>query len=156
MPEPIRIKDNRGEEVGSISFTDNLTAQKTAEGFKLILSAIVLLKTVAKGQPIPIVGDVWATLTMNHTTPSPLEVGRLQADRLYSSAPSDRPNTLASLPTSFFWWGTLSQLAVIEKLREGKVPEFQIDLWGQVSYLYCCASSSRYGKLNKHFRCNLR
>ncbi|MEK6304446.1 MAG: hypothetical protein AABO41_27470 [Acidobacteriota bacterium] len=137
MLDSVQIKNNRGEAVGSVSFNKSpgrLQASRIAGGFKLTLPAVVSLKTVAKDYPIPLVSDLWATLTMGHKS-SPLEVGCIEAETDYTSSESSEPNTLVPRETHFWWRGTFAELATVEKLRAEKPPEFQVDLWGQLSYL---------------------
>jgi hypothetical protein len=138
MSEPVAIKNNRNESVGFVSFDQNseqMAAHRTASGFKVSFPAIVSLKAVAKNQPIPLLSNLRGVLTLNHASPSPIEVACITGATWYTSGESDKPNTQIERQTYFSWSGTLTHLAAVEKARDGQRPQFQLQLWGELSYL---------------------
>jgi hypothetical protein len=150
MLDSIEIKNNRGENVGFISFDknpDQLAALRTAGGFKLTLPATISLKTVAKNQPIPLLSNLRAVLTINHESSSPLEVASIEGASWYTSGESVQPHTPVERQTHFRWSASLAQLAVLERAREGKPPRFWLQLWGELSYLLPAPPAYPYHQL---------
>jgi hypothetical protein len=72
-----------------------------------------------------------------------MEVGQILNDSWHSSGWSDTPGWSDPRQIYLTWHGSINELAILEQLREGRNPEFQIQLRGELCYLLT-SGHSRY------------
>lgn len=138
MSQPIEIKNNHGDTVGHINFNvepNYLSATRTGAGFSLSLPAELSLNLVGEKDPKPMVSNIWGVLFTSAASGKNAEVGRLQYESWDSGGWSKEPGKSVPRDIRLTWRGTFAELAVFEKLREGRPPQIQIQLWGELCYL---------------------
>jgi hypothetical protein len=134
------IKIERGDRIiGSINFdtySTHLSARRTAAGFVITLPAALTLRLVGRNEPRPVVSNLRGTVSATTGTPGvTLEAGRLRGEGTYNGSWSEEPGGESKREIPILWQGTFEELAVYEKLREGKVPQLHVNLEGELSYL---------------------
>jgi hypothetical protein len=138
MSQSIEIKNNHGDNVGHINFNvepNYLSATRTGVGFSLSLPAELSLNLVGEKDAKPMVSNIWGLLFTSDISGKNAEVGRLQYDSWESGGWSKEPGKSVPRDIRLTWRGTFADLAFFEKLREGRPPQLQIQLWGELCYL---------------------
>lgn len=138
MSQSVEIKNQHDDVVGHINFNvepNYLSASRTAAGFSLSIPAQLSLNLVGKDEPRPMVSNLWCLLFASDASGASVEVGRAQYDSWVSVGWSDSPGKSVPSDIRMIWRGTFAELAVFEKLREGRPPQLQIQLWGELCYL---------------------
>lgn len=132
MPQIIKIEDGR-RTIGFISFEEKiapLNAERTTTGFRLGLRAILTLYLVAENEPYPLVTNLRGVVSVKGNT----EVGRLHSDEWYSCGWSRNPGDEHERSITLSWEGTFADIALLEKIRDGKTPELHIEIRGELCY----------------------
>jgi hypothetical protein len=134
MRDTWEIKNQQSEKVGSLTFGefDLLRAERTATGFELRIPVRVSLRLSTPEEPLPLLSDVGGVIAVPGEHGSALTLGKLESEWFHSGAHGegqfDRDYHL-------IWRGSFVDLAVYEKMREGRAPHFQFILRGQLCYL---------------------
>lgn len=143
----IRVSSDRKERV--ISFDESpaqLHAQRTAAGFKLSLPVKIGFYSVPEGAPKPMLTNLRGTLLASDSpTGSKLEIGRIYSDSWFTGFRyrNENSRTLHESNDSLIWQGSLVELALYERYRDGRVPQFEIELRGEFCYLLTDAHLDR-------------
>jgi len=138
MSRPIEIKNQHSEKVAEIAFVDdpvNLGCFRTTTGFKLSIPAKLSLVIVRKDDPIPMISNLKGDVFVSNALGITVDVGRLEHDSWHSAGWSSNGGWSDPSQILLMWRGTLNELAFCEKLREGREPQFQIQLRGELCYL---------------------
>jgi hypothetical protein len=138
MSRSIEIKNNHDEKVGEIIFDDdplNLNVWRTASGFRMSLPGKLMLVVLGQNDPVPLITNLRGQLFTSNSSGTATEIGEVQCESWYSGGRSSKPGGSAPHGIAMSWQGSLTQLAVIEKLREGRKLELQIQLRGELCYL---------------------
>lgn len=137
MSTQIEIRGMANERVGAIDFNpyaDHLNVLPTATGFNLSLPISISLKLVARSSPIPLLSNLRGVVYMSDLPGKTIEVGQIRNEEIHESSYGD--NSEFSKQAIMSWRGTYAQLSSIEKIREGRPPQFQIQLSGELCYLF--------------------
>jgi len=137
MAETVEIRGNGDNRVGSVKFNESpqhLHAERTADGFRLQLPITITFKRVPKGEPIPLLGNFRGII---YTVEDPLQVGEMRMDEWHKGAFYTRPEHSGEyeIQNYMVWSGSLAQLAVHEKIRDGRQPKFDIRFTGELCFL---------------------
>lgn len=138
MTQGIKIENQHGETVGNINFNVNpayLSVSRTAAGFQMSLPAELSLLIVGEGEPLPLLRGLWGTLYAASSPNANVEIGRIEDKSWHSTGWAKKPGMGSPSDVRMTWMGTFAELAVFEKLREGRPPELQLQLWGELCYL---------------------
>lgn len=140
MAKVVRIKINRDRSEGSITFDENpqhLHARRTADGFKLSIPVKIGFYTFVEGEPQPMLSNLHGTVLAGGPNSPTMEIGRVYSDDWFTaySRQKDEPETIRERDASLTWQGSLTELATFERMREGNVPQIDIDLRGEFCYL---------------------
>lgn len=138
MSRPIEIKNHHSEKVAEIRFDDdpmNLNAARTANGFKLLLPAKLSLVLVEQEEPRPLISGLRGFVFASDRSSVAMEIGEVEHDSWHSGGWARKPGWADATDIFIAWRGSLTELAMFEKLREGRKPEFQIQLRGELCYL---------------------
>jgi hypothetical protein len=141
MTKVVEIRVSRDRLEGAITFEENpahLHAQRTAAGFKLSIPIKIGFYSVLDGEPMPMLSNLRGTvLVINSLNGSKLEVGRVYNDSWFTGyrRREEDPRSLREREDSLTWEGSLTELAVFEKFRDGRVPQLEIDLRGEFCFL---------------------
>jgi hypothetical protein len=146
MSRLIEIKNQHDEKVGDITFDDdpiNLSVWRTAIGFKLFLPAKISLVIGCQNDPIPLISNLRALIFANDSSGVAIEIGQLESESWYSGARAQSRGGTVAHDLHMIWRGSLNELAIFEKRREGRKPELQIQLRAELSYLVA-SEKARY------------
>ena len=124
MSNQLKIETN-GEGIGTITFSDpddTLAEGRTASGFRLRLPTTVNLNRPANSTLEVLLQDVRVVFKAYG-----LEFGVAQCDNLQTPMRKDTP-------ILFSWDWTLPIVGLYEKLRSGKSPRFNANLYGNLHY----------------------
>jgi hypothetical protein len=138
MSHVIEIKHGHHEIVGRIDFGTNhsyLSASRTPAGFELTIPAKLSFYLVARDKPIPVVNNLHGTISAVVAGGGSVEVGRLQDDTWHKGGWSEKPGQSYPHDLHLKWRGASAELALFEKLREGRPPQLRVELWGELYYL---------------------
>lgn len=116
----------------------HLHAQRTAAGFKLSIPVKIGFYTVLRGEPMPMLSDLRGTVLVGDSPGGQkAEVGRIYSDSWFTGyrRREEDPSSIHHRDESLTWQGSLAELAVFEKIRDGRVPQLEIDLHGEFCYL---------------------
>ena len=127
------IKNQQGEEVGSLEFGDFglLRSHRTATGFLLRIPVRVRLRLTKPGEPLPLLENIRGDICTGGRDDS-VEIGRISARWFHSGAYGDGEYERDYQLT---WIGSLEELAAYEKLRAGGSPRFRLILYAELCYL---------------------
>lgn len=135
----IRIGSDRLEGIVTVEETPvQLNAQRTAAGFKLFLPIKVGFYSVLEEEPMPMLSNLHGTIFVGDSpNSSKTELGRLYSDSWFTGfrRRKEDPSSIHWRDDSLIWQGALTELAVFEKIRDGKTPQFYIELHGEFCYL---------------------
>lgn len=135
----IEIRDPRGYLTGRITFQENparLHAYRTAGGFKLSLPLKLYLRVGRKGDPLPMLSNFSGEIIGGGDSGPAIEVGRAYWDDWYNSGWShDGSGGMAETDVTMTWYGSLTELAHYERLRDGGSPKFSVRFRGELCYL---------------------
>lgn len=141
MAKEVEIHGNSDRRVGLITFEETpvqLHAQRTADGFKIHLPVKIGLYSVLEEEPMPMLSNLRGTIMVGDSpSGSKTEIGRIYSDSWFTGfrrRKEDR-SSLHPRDESLIWQGSLAELAVFEKMRDGRVPQFEIELHGEFCYL---------------------
>jgi len=126
-----KIEDSARNSVGRINFDDHpasIPSCRTAEGFRLTLPAQVILPWPDNDQALSVVRNLRCRISAI-TKVGNVELGTAVDNGIYHPA---KPHSNES--ASFDWAGGLESLAFYEKLRNGGVAFFQLDVQGEHCY----------------------
>jgi hypothetical protein len=134
MRDTWEIKNQQSEQVGSLTFGDFdlLRAERTATGFVLRIPVRVSLRLSADQEPLPLLSDVRGRIAVPGEHGSALTLGSLESEWFHSGAFGEGQY---ERDYHLIWRGSFADLAVYEKIREGRTPHFQFILRGQLCYL---------------------
>lgn len=119
----------RGEIVASLELDGSeLTASRTAGGFKFDVPAKITIMAPLGGSHVPMLSGLHGVLSVHN--PSEIEIGCLRATGTYLGA-----STQHDIPGSLVWRGPLQELAFYEKIRQTKPPSLRVQIWGEVFLL---------------------
>lgn len=140
MAKVVGIKVNRELNEGTITFDENpqhLNARRTADGFKLSIPVKIGFYTFVEGEPQPMLSNLRETVLADDPNGPKMEIGQVYSDEWFiaHSRKSDEPEKIRERDKSLTWQGSLTEPATFEKLREGNVPQLEIDLRGEFCYL---------------------
>jgi hypothetical protein len=135
----IEIRGSGGYLTGRVTFHENparLHAYRTAGGFNLSLPMKLSLRLGGKGDPLPMLSNFRGEILAGDGSSTRIEVGRATWDDQFNSGWShDGSGGMADTDVSMTWRGSFAELAYYEKLRNGGVPKFDIQLRGEMCYL---------------------
>lgn len=126
---------------GKITFEENpvnLNVQRTAGGFKLRLPVQIGFYSVLNEEPMPMLSNLWGTILAGDSPDgSRMEIGRVYSNSWFTGyrRRKEDPSSISPRNESLIWQGSFAELAVFEKIRDGKVPKFEIELHGEFCYL---------------------
>ena len=135
----IRVSSQRLE--GAITFEENpahLHAQRTANGFKLSIPIRIGFYSVLDSEPMPMLSNLHGTILVSDSPNGPkLDVGRIYGDSWFTGSRrrDEDPRSLYERDDSLTWAGSLVELAMFEKFRDGRVPQLELDLHGEFCFL---------------------
>lgn len=139
MTAEIDINDGINR-IGKISFPEDgeqLRARRTASGFRLSVPIAISFDVVPAGQPLPMLSGLRGVITAKDRTGFITEIGRLRSESRYKgihiSAHSKSGSTTDN--SEMLWLGSLADLAVYERIRDGREPQFEISVEGEISFL---------------------
>ena len=138
MPDSFEIKNDHGDSVGRIDFNvepNHLNVSRTAAGFQMSIPGQLLLHLVGRDDPQPMVSNLWGHIFTTDSSGTNVEVGQFYDNSWYSVGWSDRPGRSTSTDIRLIWRGTFIEIAYFEKVREGRPPRLQLQLWGELCYL---------------------
>jgi hypothetical protein len=126
--------------IGWISFVENprhLYATKRASGFEMRVPIIVSFSTVRKEEPLPMISNLHGDVFVRDSSGASISVGRLRYDLwetggVYYSEESS-PTSVSEI--DLLWTGTFTDLALFEKIRDGKTPTLTMSLSGEFCFL---------------------
>lgn len=126
--------------IGSITFVESpqhLHADRTASGFTVRIPSIISFRTVSKDDPLPMVSNLRGEVFAKGATGLGTQIGRIWYDSwetggIYVSEHSS--HTSDSRP-DLTWEGTLADLALFERMRNGGKPTLTIRLGCDISFL---------------------
>lgn len=140
MAEPIEIRSYGDTYVGSVAFDESpqrLHAERTADGFRLQLPIKISFKMVQRGKPMPLLGNFHGIIYAGEDQGPKMQVGEMRLDRWHKGGFYDKPEHggVYSQNDYMIWSGSLAQLAVYEKIRDGRQPKFEIRFAGELCFL---------------------
>ncbi|MGB9181986.1 MAG: hypothetical protein WCB68_22340 [Pyrinomonadaceae bacterium] len=148
MSERIEIRNNYEDLVGHITFIENpfpLNANRTATGFNMRIPIEITFRLVAEGEPIPMLSNFRGTIFAGDSSDHSMEIGHIGSNsRLSGSHTSEKFGETYAMDPGVYWMGTFTELAVYEKIREGRQPIFQVRFRCELSYLLSQNRNQRY------------
>lgn len=139
MPQVIEIKNNRSEPVGFIRFEESgehLGCRRTATGFHITIPAYISLKLVPKDEPVPMISGLQGYIFAANSSGTTVDIGQVHDEQWHKSSHwLEKPGGETTKQMNLSWRGTFADLAVCEKVREGRSPQLQIQLRGELSYI---------------------
>ena len=138
MSHPIEIRNQYDDKVGEITFDDdpiNLNVRRIAAGVKLTLPAKLSLVLGVKSDPMPLVSNLHAQLFASDRSGAAMEIGQLASESWYSVGWAEKPGRSVPHDLNMTWRASLTEIAAFEQMRDGRKPELQIQLRGELSYL---------------------
>lgn len=151
MTEDIDIEFGKGR-IGSISFLRNpkhLHAVRTASGFELQVPIIVTLQVRPKDEPMLRVDGLRGRVLVKTGNGDSIAVGRLEGDSGRTAGITSGESYHHKSETHLKWIGSLSDMAYIEKLRNGQAPKLQMDLKGEWCFLLPAVEEITEDKWNR-------
>lgn len=140
MAQPIEIRNYGDNYVGSVTFDESprrLHAERTADGFRLQLPTTISFKKVPKGEPLPLVGNFRGLIYAGEDSGPKIQVGEMRMEDWHVGGFYERPEHAGVYEqTSYMVWsGSLAQLAVYEKIRDGRQPKLEVRFTGEFCVL---------------------
>ncbi|MDQ3803060.1 MAG: hypothetical protein M3416_04305 [Acidobacteriota bacterium] len=140
MAKVIEIAIGRDRNEGTITFEENprqLHADRTADGFKLSIPVKIGFYTVTESAPRPMLSNLRGTVLADGSNSPKFEIGRIYSEDWFTaySRGQDEPETIREREASLTWQGSLAELVLFEKIREGNAPQLEISLRGEFCYL---------------------
>lgn len=137
MAETIEIRGVGDTYIGSVTFNEipqRLQAERTADGFRLQLPITISFKRVPKGAPMPLLGNFRGII---YSVEDSIHVGEIRMDEWHKGGFYTRPEHSREYESQNYmlWSGSLAQLAVYEKIRDGRQPKFDIRFIGELCFL---------------------
>ncbi len=117
--------------IGTVQFrAEPLTGERTTEGFVIRLPITIGLRPTPAQGLIPMISGLRGTLLHREEHGKMIEIGQLRSDQLYTGAGAEH-----QFPAIMEWRGTAASLAAYERHRNGKPPEWHVQLAGEVHLL---------------------
>jgi hypothetical protein len=141
MAKEVEIHGNSDRREGLITFVEtptHLQAQRTAGGFKILLPVKIGFYSVLEEEPMPMLSNLRGTILVGDSSDgSKTEIGQIYSDSWFTGyrRRKDDPSRIHSGDDSLIWQGALAEMAAFEKIRDGNVPQFYIELHGEFCYL---------------------
>ena len=123
-----------GKLMGSITITRNpkqLHAVRTASGFEIQVPIVVSLLTLPRDMPRMMVSNLRGKVFIKRNDSSLIAVGRINAVDWESAGVASKESYRYDREKSLEWTPTFHDVAYIEKIRDGRAPEFQMELRGE-------------------------
>jgi hypothetical protein len=138
MSEVIELKNNYQERVGSLTFDEDprrLSVRHTAAGFVISFPVVVSIRYVKREDDTPVINRLDGTLSTGFESDQSVELGRIELDREITTGWTKDGSGENTNQAYMDWRGTFEELAVFEKIREGRSPRFKVNLKGELRYL---------------------
>lgn len=140
MAQPIEIRSYGDTYVGSVTFNESpqrLHAERTADGFRLQIPITISFKLVPRGEPMPFVGNFHGLIYAGEDQGPKIQVGEMRMESWHKGGFYDKPEHAGKYDRddSMTWSGSLAQLAVYERIRNGRQPKFDIRFTGELCFL---------------------
>jgi hypothetical protein len=131
MAQPIEIRSYGDTYVGSVTFDESpqhLHAERTADGFRLQIPITISFKRVPRGGPMPLLGNFRAIIYAGEDQGPKLQIGEMRLEEWHKGGTYDTPENIGEYERQDYmiWSGSLAQLGVYEKIRDGQQPKFHI------------------------------
>jgi hypothetical protein len=140
MAEAIEIRTVGDIRVGSVMFDESpqrLHAERTADGFRLQIPIKISFKMVPRGEPMPLLGNFHGIIYAGEDQGSKMQIGEMRLESWHKGGFYDKPEHGGEYSQNDYmiWSGSLAQLAVYEKIRDGRQPKFEIRFTGELCFL---------------------
>jgi hypothetical protein len=138
MSKVIELKNNHEERFGALMFDEDprrLSARRTAAGFLISFPVSISIRFVKRDSDMPVLYGLGGSLWTGFESGQSVELGRLVLDREIRTGWTE-DGTGERTDTAYLdWRGTFEELAVYEKIREGRSAQFKVNLEGDLRYL---------------------
>src|SRR2546430_143677 len=138
MSKVIEMRNNYDERIGTLMFDDDhsrLSVRRTASGFLISFPVAVSIRNVKRGADMPVISGLEGVLWAGFESGATVELGRVVIDRDITSGWTDDGSGERTASAYLDWRGTFEELAVYEKIREGRSPQFNVNLECELRYL---------------------
>lgn len=140
MTQTIEVRSYGDTYVGSVTFNENpqrLYAERTADGFRLQFPITISLRSVPQGEPLPTVSNFRGVIYAGEDSGPHIQVGEMRMEEWHKGGIYTDPEHAGEHKREDYmvWTGSLVQLTVYEKLRDGRQPKFQIRFTGELCFL---------------------
>lgn len=140
MAETIEIRSHGDTYIGSVTFNESpqrLYAERTADGFRLQLPITISFRRVPRGAPMPLLGNFHGIIYAGEESGPKIQIGEMRMDDWHKGGTYDKPENSGEYEHQDYmiWSGSLVQLAVYEKIRDGRQPKFEIRFTGELCFL---------------------
>ncbi len=138
MSKVIELKNNYEERIGALMFDDDprrLNVHRTAAGFILSFPIVISIRCVKRDDDVPVINGLGGTLWDGFESSPSVELGRIVLDREITTGWTEDGTGESTNQAYMDWRGTFEELAVYEKIREGRSPRFKVNLEGDLRYL---------------------
>lgn len=138
MTEDIEIDIGSGRRIGSISIVRNpshLHAVRMASGFELQVPIVITLQVRTRDEPMLMVDRLRGKVFLKEGNSGSIAVGRLEGDSSQTAGITTGEGYDNRIETYLKWTGSFADMAYIEKLRDGRTPDLQMDVKGEWCFL---------------------
>lgn len=138
MAKLIELKNNYQERVGTLMFDDDprrLSVSRRAGGVLISFPVIISIRCVKRDDDVPVISGLGGTLYTGFESGPSLELGRIALDREITTGWTEDGTGERTNQAYMDWRGTFEEIAVYEKIREGRSPRFKVNLEGKLRYL---------------------
>lgn len=155
MPQTVEIRTYGDAYVGSVTFDESpqrLHAERTADGFRLQIPITISFKLVPKGEPMPLVGNFRGHIYAGEDSGPKIQIGEMRMEDWHKGGFYDRPEHAGKYDRQDYmiWSGSLAQLSVYEKIRDGRQPKFEIRFVGELCFLLPTNHQHHYVRSEPH------
>lgn len=138
MSEVIELRNNYQERIGTLTFVEDarrLSARRTAAGFLISFPVVISIRYVKRNDDVPVINGLGGTLLTGFESGTALELGHIAVDREVTTGWTEDGSGENTNQAYMDWRGTFEELAVFEKIREGRSPRFKVHLKGELRHL---------------------
>lgn len=128
--------------ISSISFVEGpqyLSAERTASGFKVRIPLVISFWTVKQNDPLPMISNLHGEVfvKVGAATGAHRQIGRIQSDSWHTGGVyvSEHSSHKSDTEVQLTWEGTLADLALFERMRDGQQPTLSFNLRGEFCFL---------------------
>jgi hypothetical protein len=126
------------QRLGSLTIiknTEQLYGSRTASGFEIYVPAVLTLRARPKNDPMLMVNNLRGKVFIKREDSSLLNVGYLSNKERHIAGITSGESYDHSADIRLEWRGTFTDIAYIEKARNGQAPKLQMQLEGDWSFL---------------------